>query len=280
VKNISNCNKNNFRAKVVKEFYKIVFPDSLPEAEEQSVYVRSILADLDNDKKPEILVLFGVDEFNLILGVLQKQGNQWYLVYCEPIFARNTDPDLAVATTSSGGRIFHILDLRDRGSGVFCDLKYFYKLINSHVYKCLTVINRAYINGWGLLVDQEVLSKSKIKNTEDIIEINYEYSFKPGYSWDSNIRSTLDSISFVEGKESIPYVWNNSSYTYEPLFNNIDSSALNVEKIKCFGDFGNDSLFASAFSFEIGVKLKTGSPIEVKLLNEFLNSLKEAVKED
>ena len=45
---------------------------------------------------------------------------------------------------------------------------------------------------------------------------------------------------------------------------------MTVEKIACFADFGNDSLFVKAFKRHIDTILKTGTPLQRKILRKYL----------
>lgn len=277
IDNILKHNKKDSPVKTVVSLFKIVAPDSVIDSDTSYYVMNSILTDLDGDDQTELLCLFGPNDNDTILGVFAKENNQWYLIYAEPVYSWNVSPEMTVANNYSRNKLFYLRGVGDRGSGVYLDYFDFYKLINGKVYKCLSLVNRAHISGWRLYINQFIDMKFEIATfNQDDIWVRYKYTFRPGnaYSEDLDLDS-LRKLSFVDGEDGVSYKWDSSSFSYIPDFYMADSLSLNAAKVSCFGAFGNDKLFAKAFSNEINEKLKTGNREEVKLLKEFLSSIND-----
>lgn len=275
IDNILKHNKKESPAKTVVTFFKIVAPDSVIDSDTSYFVMNSILTDLDGDGQAELLGLFGTQDIETILGVFAKENNQWYLIYAEPVSARNVSPGMTVANNYSNNKLFYLREVAGRGSGVYLDYFDFYKLINGRVYKCLSLVNRAHINGWALYINQDINMNFEISTfNQDDIWVRYKYTFRPGNAYSANMDlDSLGKLSFVDGEDGVSYKWDSSSFSYKPDFYMADSLSLNAAKVSCFGAFGDNKLFAKAFSYEINDKLKTGNREEIKLLKEFLSSL-------
>ena len=261
---------------ILEKYEELITPDTLTGTKthesNESGFVNCIQTNLDEDTHPEIIGLFGWDADYPELAIFKQINNSWYLLYRETFHMFYTEPELVIANNFSKNKIFYIRWLHERGSGIYCDAYHFYKLINNKVYPCLAVINEARIMGWGLTLNQNVSSKIVFNSTDsDVIKVHYSYNFFPGSiddndsSWDSH-----EDVSLVKGDNFINYYWDKKSNTYLPEKQDwVDG--LSIEKIKCFEEFGNDSLFVKAFKNEINNNLQNGTNDQKYYLKKYMN---------
>ncbi|MDP4227912.1 MAG: hypothetical protein Q8910_16230 [Bacteroidota bacterium] len=264
---------------IIAEYYKYLFPDSILECSKNGI-LTPIEINLDSDSENEIVSIFGWDETKTNFGVFKKINNIWYLVYAEDINMFYTPPELSFINTPSKNKTFYLRQLHERGSGVYFDSYQFYKLINNKVYHCLSLVNNARIYGWGLYLNQDITMDFKPSSgLYDDLWVSYKFNFFPGavndsdVSWDSH-----PELSFVKGEEGLSYIWDSINHIYQPQFCKYDKKCLNDNKVKCFGDFGNDSLFISAYGYELEQKLNKGTDLEKKLISDYINQVKQSGK--
>ncbi|HVW98007.1 MAG TPA: hypothetical protein VHA56_18700 [Mucilaginibacter sp.] len=262
------------------EFSRYIKPDTIAHLKTEHVdpnyglIFNSILADLDGDQNSELICLQGWDVYTPNLCVFKQIDKAWYLIYKEEIDTFYNSPTLTIAGNYSSNKTFYLRRVYDHGSGVYIDGYSFYKLENNKVYKCLKIINDAHIYGWGLYLNQSINSDFEFMgDIKDELDVNYSYNFFPGsiyptdFSWDSH-----EEIPLISGQDAISYIYDKKAHQYKLDIPKYKSGAtdLTAEKIDCFGDFGNDSLFVKAFRRHIDMVLKIGTPIQKKLLNKYL----------
>jgi hypothetical protein len=268
------------REQLLHEFESFIRPDSIHTQREYAHdygIFNPLFVNLDEDQQNELIVILGWSEDEPTMAVFKNIDRTWYLVYMEPFNIFYRSPELTIANTYSKNKTFYIRWLYDRGSGVYRDAYHFYKLIDNRVYHCLELINDAHIGGWGLYLNQSVsLDFDFGGEGVDAISAMYDYSFFPGAVDRNDPAWTSDEeMYFVSGHEQVSYLWDDTSYTYKPVFNDYDSGLLTMDKLSCFGAFGNDSLFVEAFDYEIGKTLETGNEMQKKLLKQYLGLVAE-----
>jgi hypothetical protein len=277
IEKIRNYNYKQNNAPLLHEFDSFIKPDSLflPDFEKdldkgKPGVLNPIFVNLDDDANEELICTIGWDENYPSMAVFKKIGADWQLLYLEDYYMFYSMPDLYVSNSYSINKTFYFRRVYERGSGVYSDGYSFFKLINNKVYPCLELVNDAHISGWMLFVNQEVKMDFNFSGTEgDQIWVKYDYSFFTS--------ADKESISLVKGENGIGYTWNSKLFKYEndnqSDKNEVDE--LNAAKISCFGAFGNDSLFVHAFDAEINQTLKIASPIQKKIIRQYLNLAKK-----
>lgn len=269
---------------LLKEFDDFIKPNKLSDQHTQHInpaYGRVfnlMSANLDGSPHNEIICMLGWDIEDPSLCVFKQIDGDWYLIYREVINTFYGSPTLYVANCFSKNKTFYLRRVYDHGSGIYIDGYSFYKLIDNKVYKCLDIINNAHIYGWGLYMNQTVRTSFEFSGDDaDNINVNYNYNFFPGAveegdcSWCAN-----EDISLVKGEDNVIYDWDSKLHQYKlniPDYKK-DTDDLTAQKIACFGDFGNDTLFVSAFHSQIEKTLKTGTLQQKKILKKYLALVK------
>jgi hypothetical protein len=282
---VKNYDYKQNNAPLLKEFDSFLKPDSLfvPSFQEnldktKAGILNPIFTDLDGDGNNELLCTIGWIEEHPSMAVFKKIGADWHLLYLEDYYMFYNSPDMYIANNYAKNKTFYFRRVYQRGSGVYADGYSFYKLINNKVYPCLELVNKAYIVGWGLYINQKVSMTLNFTEYEgDALWVKYDYLFFPGpinendADWDSN-----EDLQLIKGENSVLYEWNNekSIYKLDVKPNKNEYDVLNAEKIACFGAFGNDSLFVKAFDPEIKQTLQTGTAMQKKILKRYLDILK------
>jgi len=103
--------------------------------------------------------------------------------------------------------------------------------------------------------------------------VDYIYNFFPGSIYPADCPwCAHDDISLIKGEDNVDYVYDDKEHKYKMDIPGYKNSAddLTAEKIACFSDFGNDSLFVKAFHRQIDTILKIGSPVQKKILRKYL----------
>ena len=265
---------------LLTEFIRIISPDTVfnPHANHvdpnYGFIFNVIQTDLDGDGKDELLCLQGWDVADPYLCVFKEVDSNWYLVYKELIDTFYGSPTLYIANNYSKNKTFYLRRVYDHGSGVYIDGYSFYKLVNNKVYQCLNIINDAYIDGWGLYMNQAVKSKLNFMgDSQDDLSVEYSYNFFPGSIYKSDCPwCSHEEIPLVNGEDDVDYVYDEKAHQYKldiPPYKNT-AVDLTAEKIACFSDFGNDSLFVKAFRRQIDTVIKIGSPVQRKILRKYL----------
>lgn len=264
----------------ISEFAALVKPDTLsnPEKGDRDATYNSIFniiaADLDGDETDELICLQGWDVYLPYLCVFKHVNDNWYLIYMENVNTFYESPTLYVAGNFSKNKTFYLRRVYDHGSGVYIDGYSFYKLSDNRVYKCLDIVNDAHIYGWGLYMNQSVKSSFQFRgHSDDDLSVTYSYNFFPGSinendcSWCAH-----EDISLIKGEDNVDYVYNDKAHEYKLDISGYKNTALDLtaEKINCFADFGNDSLFIKAFRRQIDTTLLIGSPTQKKILRKYL----------
>ena len=279
---------------VLKEFEEYIKPDTLDGTAERVHYrggvvnetdpggrLNAVFVNLDEDAAEEMVGLFGYSRRDPSLGVFKKIDGAWYLVYLESFWLFSEDPELVIANNYSANKVFYIRKLHDRGSGIYADSYQFYKLINGTVYPCLELVSEAWLYGWGRTLNQKASSKFSFKSTTaDELWVNYSYSFFAGsvekgdMSWMAH-----EDIKFVHGEQGISYIWNKHTRTYQPdpvnWDDNLSDFRLTKDKITCFSQLGNDTLFVRAFAHELKETLKEGDSRQKKYLKKYLADVRK-----
>lgn len=268
---------------LLPEFEKAIAPDTIYHPQTAHInsdcckVINTMFVDLDGDTGEEMVSLLGWDEYSPYLCLFKQYDGVWYLIYKELVETFYSAPTLTVANNYSKNKPFYLRHVDNHGSGVYQDSYSIYKLIDGKVYKCLDLINDAHIYGWGLLMNQEVTSTFEFSQQQsDYVSVTYKYRFFPGaiyredYQWCSNSDLTL-----LQDEYSIDYQWNTKTNKYElKAPSKAQSTGLTAEKIACFGDFGNDSLFVKAFAPEIENVLKDGTPKQKKTIKDYLKKVR------
>jgi hypothetical protein len=276
IKKLTTYDYKSNNSQLIKDFEIFIKPDTLvlphyKNQKEDNGILNPITVNLDNDEQDEIIALIGWTEYDPMLTVFKKIDENWYLIFTQTFHVYYSSPELIVANVPSKNKTFYIKWLYERGSGIYRDSYHFYKLINGKVYHCLEIVNKAHIFGWGLYLNQQIQSNFKFNSaTADELWVTYEYNFFPGavYSSDAPWDSHTD-IPFVKDEKGIKYKWDSSTNSYRPEYYK-RSGELDDSKIECFGAFGNDSLFVSAFSYEILQTLEKGTKKQKELLTKYL----------
>ncbi|MBD2768089.1 hypothetical protein IC235_09325 [Hymenobacter sp. BT664] len=242
-----------------------------------------LFINLDDDPAVELVGIFGYARYDPILAVFKMINNSWYLIYREPFFIFNGESGIQIVNTPSANKTFYMRVLNERGSGVYQDAYRFYKLIHNKIYPCLELTNEARIYGWGLHLNQDVKLRLDFSSTSsDEFRASYAYRFFPGPGYDVSSRNN-DQIgadaAFVTGEKSVSYVWDAATYTYQPhplSYPDMlpEDADLTPDKVACFGQFGNDSLFVKAFAHEIQQTLRMGAKEQKSSLQAYLNFVK------
>jgi hypothetical protein len=266
---------------LLHEFANFIKPDTLnnPKTEHidpnYGLIFNCISVDLDGDQQDELVCLVGWDVYDPYLGVLKQINGTWYLIYREEIHTFYSSSTIYIANNYSSKKTFYLNRVYDHGSGVYINGSSFYKLVNNQVYKCLDIVNDAHIYGWGLFINQSIKSSFEFTgDSNDELSVNYVYDFFPGsilpsdYSWDSHKDTPL-----INGEETVDYIYDDKVHKYKldvPRYENT-ATDLTAEKIACFGDFGDDSLFVKAYQRQIDTIIKIGTPFQKKLLRKYLS---------
>jgi len=265
---------------LLHEFANFIKPDTLNNPHTEHVdpnyglIFNCMSVDLDGDRQDELVCLAGWDVYSPYLAVLKQVNGVWYLIYKEEIDTFYNSPTIYVANNYSREKTFYLRRVYDHGSGVYIDDDSFYKLDNNQVYKCLDIVNDAHIYGWGLFINQSVKSDFEFDgDSDDALSVNYTYNFFPGsiypsdYSWDGHEDKPL-----INGEDAVDYIYDSKKHKYKldiPTYENTATN-LTAEKIACFGDFGDDSLFVKAYRRQIDTVIKIGTPWQKKLLRKYL----------
>ena len=272
--------KNN--RSLLIEFEKFIGSDTLSDSKayyKNLGMLNPLFVNLDDDPLDELIGLFGWSDSDMTLAVFKNVNDSWFLIYFEPIYMFYVAPELIVANNFSANKTFYIRQLYHRGSGVYCDAYHFYKIINNKVYPCLSLINKAQIFGWGVFLNQKVEMEFSFNCANaDELWVMYDYNFFPGAVYENDVPwEGHEDIPFVKGSNGINYSWDSTTFSYQPQFYN-RQDALTEDKIACFGDFGNDTLFIKAFDYEIKQTLEKGTDKQKKILKIYLDFVEKEQK--
>ncbi|MEM9920648.1 MAG: hypothetical protein AAF990_21300, partial [Bacteroidota bacterium] len=230
-----------------------------------------IYEDLDGNRKKEILLHFGEMRFFTKVIVLKKLQNKWNCIFNEEFGHQYSGVVLKTLEVPDGQKIFYLNHLEERGSGIHKTAIYFFRIVQEEVIPALRILSTAYVNGWGLFINQEVNGEFKYNSDKDEIRVIYSYSFYPGpinkedVSWESH-----PEVELFEGVQELTYKWDNLNKEYNPkdIDNRIKS------KVKMFDDFGNDSLFIIAFESELSKLTKSEDPVKAKIVLDYFNKVR------
>ena len=275
---------------LLHEFENFIKPDTLINQGGHHVdpdygrVIDPIFVNLDGEPGEELICLLAWDIGSPYLGVFKQIKGQWYLLYLEDISMFNEGTELSVANNFSKNKVFYCRHLYGRGTCTYSDGYNFYKLINNKVYRCLTLVNEASTCGWSPYLNQDIKLNFKFSGDDsDGLSVNYVYNFFYTPKDQSIASEPSDDVSLIKGGGNVWYAWDAKTLTYKldiPSYNK-EIEDLTVEKIACFGDFKNDSLFVDAFRGQIDEVLKTGTNQQKRLLKEICLKVKDrkAIKE-
>ena len=273
-------------ATLLSEFQTFIKPDTLynPHAEHiEEGYGRvlnPLFADVDSDGVEELICLLGWDISSPYLCVFKNNNGSWYLIYREQTDTFYGAPTLYLANNFSRSKVFYFRHVDYHGTGTYADSYSFYKLIGDKVYKCLDLINDISTYGSGTRLSQAVTVKFDFNGDEDDgIWVTYKYNFfpgienKPNCTWCAN-----EDIPLVKGAGGVGYKWDGKAFEYKLDVQPYQSKAddLNADKIACFGNFSNYTLFVKAFRAQIKETLKIGTVKQKSLLRAYLMLVKKA----
>jgi hypothetical protein len=258
---------------LVSACLSICYPDSQMEKSDQAV-LTPLVANIDGGAYPEVLALVGWEEEHTTLVVFKRIGDDWYLIFSHPVNVFYNPPELKLADNASPNKIFYVRQLYDRGTGVYKDTYEYFKLVNGKVRKCLEMVNDAHIYGWGQYLNQDVqTSVSFASSGEDMLWARFRYNFFPGAVLDSDVVWIgHPELPFVQGDQTVYYRWDSTNYYYVQKYPPVGDTRIGLTdaQVACFGNFGNDSLFVSAFNFDIHRRLENGTHEEKILLSKYL----------
>jgi hypothetical protein len=272
----------------LRDFDNIIKPDGPTNPHAQHVdpgYGRvfnAMSVDLDSDGNDEIICLLGWDIYFPALCVFKQEEGEWFLIYMEEIETAYASPTLYAANNFSKNKAFYLKYVQNHGTGVYEDRWSFYKLINNRVYKCLDLLNEAEGVGYAAKVNEKVQTSFEFSGDDsDGVWVKYKYNFFPG-SFDNNSCDwcSNEDVPLIAGEGDVNYKWDKKSLTYKldilSYQNQVDD--LTAEKIECFGTFVEDTVFVKAFKDQIDEKLKTGTPLQKKILKKYLELVKRDKK--
>ncbi|TAE55267.1 MAG: hypothetical protein EAZ89_05785 [Bacteroidetes bacterium] len=210
-------------------------------------YTDPLSVNIDKDPDHEILALLGGSANYTHLGVIDRQEGQWVMIFLTPVSHHYESLSVQVMNCPAPERLFYLKLLEQRGSGIFYDSWYGFRLIDGVVYPCLRVQNKAQIYGWGLFLNQETHSKFTCDN--DGIYVDCYYHFFPGAVFPNDLDwEGHPDMSFVRGKGSYRLDWNPISNSYQPVF---DDKSLTETQWRATEEFGADSLFVAGFGDQL-----------------------------
>jgi hypothetical protein len=274
VRQIMHYNKHSNTQKIVDRLFNELFSDSSKPY--MGYYVlQPHVVDLDGDSSLEILVLLGLSQEYAEILLLKFIDGKWNLIFSHDVYRKYTYPELHIAPSHSRANLFYTMETMGSGSGVYEEHYQFFKLIGRSVTMCFENIHQARINGWGLFINQDVEANVSFPKCRDEIDIRYNYCF---YSYPSDSCALMgknsDKQVIFDGDETVRYCWDSLGQKYQPKidekFNRLDE-----KKISCFGAFGDDSLFVSAFGKDIDRKIKKEPAKVAKMLSNYLNEFKK-----
>jgi len=280
IEKVRHFNYTRNDSTLLHEFESFLAPDTLANPHAEHIdpgygrVLNPMFVNLDGDTSNELISLIGWDITCPYLCVFKEKQGSWYLIYKEEVDTFYDTPTLAVANCFSKNKTFYLKRVYEHGSGIYIDGYSFYKLIDNKVYRCLDLVNDAHIYGWGLYMNQAVTMSFEFSgDNSDGVFVEYNYDFFPGSIKKGNCSWCVnDNIPLIKDNASVNYTWDNKQLVYKldiPSYqNSIDD--LTAAKISCFGAFGNDTLFVSAFEDQIKEVLKTGTKEQKKILNKYL----------
>lgn len=229
-----------------------------------------IYEDFDGDTEKEILIHFGTTRFATQVMLLKEFRNRWSCIFNEEFGHHYSGVALEILEIVDGEKMFYVNHLEERGSGVHKTAFYFYRIVQREVVPVLRMLSTAYINGWGLLINQEINGNFKYNWIKDEVNIIYSYSFYPGpiYEGDASWESHSE-IELLAGVEELVYKWDNLNKEYRLK----QTSECVNNKIKTFDDFGNDSLFIIAFKPELDELAVSKDSIKSKIVKDYLSKI-------
>ncbi|SDF22311.1 hypothetical protein SAMN05216464_114130 [Mucilaginibacter pineti] len=268
---------------LLHEFEGFIKPDTMINPgghhidEDYGRVLNPMFINLDGEPGEELICLLAWDVGSPYLGLFKQLKGQWYLLYLEDIWMFNEGTELSVANNFSKNKVFYCRHLYGRGTCTYADGYAFYKLINNKVYRCLELVNEANTCGWSPFLNQSIKMNFKFNgDNSDGLMVNYVYDFFYTPK-DQSAMSESSDISLIKGDANVWYAWDTKTSTYKltiPSYKkNIED--LTAEKIACFGDFKNDSLFVYAFRGQIDQTLKKGTSQQKKILKEICTRAKD-----
>jgi len=235
--------------------------------------------DLDGDAETEILMQVGRGFQDTHICVFKQIGDRWYLIFIESIHSQYTEPELKVLRCAGLGEIFYTNITLSHGSSIFLESYRFYKIVGQKVVACLEIPKEGHISGWGLFLNERVDIQKIISDTvPGSFRASFAYSFFPGAVYESDIDwEAHEEIPFVSAIDTVTYTWDAAALAFIPIFSG-RPNGLTPDKYARLGDFGNDSLFVSAYGYEIQNCLDTGSTEQKRLLTDYLKQFRSTGK--
>ncbi|MDX1908773.1 MAG: hypothetical protein SF053_17180 [Bacteroidia bacterium] len=236
---------------------------------------RVLVADLDDDPDLEAAALLGGDPMFAYthLGIIDQQDGQWVLVYLVPV-SHHYDGVVVHLIDCPAQRLICLRLVDERGSGVFMDAWYGFRLIDGTVHPCMRVLHKSQIYGWGLSLNQQILGDFECSG--DWLQVTYTYHFFPGsvlegdVSWESH-----DELAFARGEAYYYLVWDSAAYEYRPEF---DKAAMTAAQWMAMETFGADSAFVAGFGEELAEIQQKGTPQMRKIVTQYLRQVQATGK--
>lgn len=277
IKQLYQVNNNDEKVALLQLLETYLGIDTLPKiqkADAQLIVMNPMFIDLDSDGIVEMIGHFGRNSLNCLLVVCKQFGNQWKIIYTEPVQNFYDEPELYVANNFGNNKTFYTRVLYDRGSGIYQDAFHFYKIINGKVENVLQLINKSHLIGWGSLIDYQIQLQLKINAaTKDEIIATYDYRFAPEAIYVDGISlEEYEHIYFIQDKQSIYFEWNPNTLRYE-MQEGSDEQSLTKKKYEYFWSYGNSKKFIEAFQFEFNQLKSNGTHQQKRLLKEYLEMI-------
>jgi hypothetical protein len=274
VEQLIHYNEKSDKQKIVKQIYKELFPDSIS-SQYGYLELQPHVIDLDGDSSPEILALVGLTMEDAQIFLLKFFDGNWNLIFSRGVYRKYTYPELHIANLHSQNKLFYSTETMGSGTGVYAEQYHFFKLIGRNVTTCLENIHEAHLDVWGLVINQEVNAYVSFPKCGDEIDIRYKYCFYTYPSFNIQCKGKdSDKLIVFNGDETVRYCWDSLGQKYQPKIDE-KCNRLDEKKIGCFGAFGDDSLFVSAFGRDIEKKIKTGPAKVAKMLSNYLDEFKK-----
>ena len=234
-----------------------------------TAFLNFLFVNLDSDENNEILLYIGGENtyIETEFCVLKQIDKQWYIIYHNHVWLHNDYPVLNVFADYSPNKIFYITKHHDYGTGIYLKKKHFFKIIDNSVHEVLEVVEQGHIAyGWGYFMCQNVESTINLSSSESTIHVYFSYEFYVSNDY-------KEHVSLIKEEGRVAYKWqaNKKKFNVVPYAGGLP---LNEDKIKCFGDFGNDTLFQQAFKNELSIIAEKGDEDQKARVKAFLEKVK------
>lgn len=231
-------------------------------------YCHALRADLDEDPDTEVLLLLGGSSSYSNFCVIDRQAERWVMIFLAPVAHHYSGLAIQVMSHPVPCRLFGLLMHEERGSGVFRDAWYGFRLIGGKVYPVMRVPHTARILGWGLNLNQICTADLTWQGWGDRWRVTCQYQFFPGpwlpgsLPWEGSPGRTL-----ISGSGYYELEWDSAAHQYRPAFSD---EAFTRTQWLAFETFGSDSLFLAGFGAQLLEGMETGTRAHRRLVKAYL----------